>query len=85
MDTLMATAQHCASSQSILCCYAINSGIGTSYSLLGIVNAFEIVPQQTVIYAIAPRRTGDLAYFYASADTAKEQLGWQATRSLEDI
>jgi UDP-glucose 4-epimerase len=65
--------------------HAINLGTGTGYSVLEMVTAFESASQQTVPYVIAPRREGDIASCYAKADKAKEQLGWQAKRTLEDM
>jgi UDP-glucose 4-epimerase len=65
--------------------YAINLGTGTGYSVLEMVNAFESASQQVVPYVIAPRRVGDIASCYAKADKAKELLGWQAKRTLQDM
>jgi UDP-glucose 4-epimerase len=65
--------------------HAINLGTGTGYSVLEMVTAFESASQQTVPYVIAPRREGDIASCYAKADKAKEQLGWNAKRTLEDM
>lgn len=65
--------------------HAINLGTGTGYSVLEMIKAFEKASGQTVPYQIAPRRAGDIAVCYAKADKARAQLGWQATRSLEDM
>jgi UDP-glucose 4-epimerase len=65
--------------------HAINLGTGTGYSVLEMVKAFESASQQIVPFAIAPRRTGDIASCYAKADKAKELLGWQAKRTLQDM
>lgn len=32
-----------------------------------------------------PRRAGDIAQFWADATKAHQDLGWQATRSLEQM
>ena len=63
--------------------HAINLGAGTGYSVLEMVKAFEAASQQVVSYQISPRRAGDIATCYAKADKAKQQLGWQAKRTLE--
>jgi UDP-glucose 4-epimerase len=65
--------------------HAINLGTGTGYSVLEMVKAFETASQKSIPYAIAPRRAGDIASCYAKADKAKELLGWQAKRTLQDI
>ena len=63
--------------------HAINLGTGTGYSVFEMVKAFETASQKAVPYKIAPRRAGDIGACYAKAEKAKQQLGWQATRSLE--
>jgi UDP-glucose 4-epimerase len=65
--------------------HAINLGTGAGYSVLEMVQAFESASQTSIPYAIAPRRAGDIASCYAEADKAKELLGWQAKRTLEDM
>jgi UDP-glucose 4-epimerase len=65
--------------------HAINLGTGTGYSVLEMVKAFEAASKQAVPYHVAARRAGDIASCYAKADKAKQQLAWQATRTLEDM
>ena len=62
-----------------------NIGTGTPYSVLEIVHAFESSNRVTIPYEIGERREGDLPEFWADADKAKEILGWEAKRSLEDM
>ena len=62
-----------------------NLGTGTPYSVLEIVEAFERNSGVSVKYEFGPRRAGDLSEFWANADKARTQLGWQATRSLDDM
>lgn len=64
---------------------AINLGTGQGYSVLEVVKAFEKATEVTVPYQITERRAGDIATCYAEASKAKKALGWQATRSLEDM
>ena len=64
---------------------AINLGTGRGYSVLDIVRTFERINGCAVPYAFAPRRSGDLAAYYASAKLAHEVLGWAAVRSLEEM
>ncbi len=63
----------------------INLGTGHPYSVLDIVHAFEKANDLKVKYEIGPRRAGDLAICYSNADKAKDVLGWEAKRSLEDM
>ncbi|WP_105188454.1 UDP-glucose 4-epimerase GalE [Pseudoalteromonas sp. T1lg48] len=59
-----------------------NLGTGNGYSVLEMVQAFEQAADQPVPYYIAPRRDGDIATCYASAQKALNELGWQAERGL---
>jgi UDP-glucose 4-epimerase len=65
--------------------HAINLGTGTGYSVLEMVKAFEAASKQAVPYQVTARRAGDIASCYAKADKAKQKLGWQAIRTLEDM
>lgn len=62
-----------------------NLGTGTGYSVLDIVKAFEKANDITIPYAIKPRRDGDVAECYADPVKAKEKLGWQAEKTLEEM
>ncbi|HHY51856.1 MAG TPA: UDP-glucose 4-epimerase GalE [Clostridiales bacterium] len=64
---------------------AINLGTGRGYSVLEVVKAFEKASGVTIPYRIAPRRPGDIATCYADPSKAKKLLGWEATRSLEEM
>jgi len=63
----------------------VNLGTGTGYSVLEMIKAFEKASGKEVPYCIAPRRPGDIASCYADPSYAKETLGWQATRDIEQI
>lgn len=65
--------------------YIYNLGTGTGYSVLDMVKAFEKTTGKKVPYKIAPRRAGDIATCYADPTKAKEELGWEATKTLEDM
>lgn len=65
--------------------FTVNLGTGQGYSVLDIVKAFEAASGQNIHYDIAPRRSGDIAIFYADPSLAKELLGWQAERGLADM
>lgn len=62
-----------------------NLGTGTGYSVLDIVKAFEKANDITIPYAIKARRDGDVAECYADPVKAKEKLGWQAEKTLEEM
>ena len=63
----------------------INLGTGKGYSVLEMVKAFEDASGRPVPYHIAPRRAGDIATCYADAKYAKEILGWEANRGIEEM
>ena len=65
--------------------FIYNLGTGTGYSVLDMVKAFEKATGKEVPYKIAPRRSGDIATCFADPKKAKEELGWEATRTLEDM
>lgn len=65
--------------------YTYNLGTGHGYSVLDIVKAYEKANNVKVNYEIKPRRAGDIATCYADPAKAKEELGWVAEKSLEDM
>ena len=62
-----------------------NLGTGNGFSVLDLVNTFEKVNNVKVNYKIAPRREGDIDACYADASLAKEELGWETTKTIEDM
>ena len=64
---------------------AINLGTGNGISVLELVNAFETANDLKLPYVIGPRRSGDLPAFWADAQKAKELLGWEAARTVEEM
>ena len=65
--------------------FIYNLGTGTGYSVLDMVKAFEESTGMSVPYKIAPRRAGDIATCYADPRKAKEELGWVAEKTLDDM
>ena len=65
--------------------FIYNLGTGKGYSVLDMVKAFETATGKKVPYKIAPRREGDIATCYADPKRAKEELGWSAEKTLEDM
>ncbi len=62
-----------------------NLGTGKGYSVLDIVKAFSKAYGKELPYKIAPRRPGDLAVCYSDPTKAKEVLGWEAKRDIDDM
>lgn len=62
-----------------------NLGTGTGYSVLDMVKAFSKASGVDVKYKIVDRRPGDIASCYADPTKAKEELGFVATHTLEDM
>jgi UDP-glucose 4-epimerase len=65
--------------------FTVNLGTGRGHSVLEVVAAFERASGRPVPYAIVPRRPGDVAASYADPTQAEQLLGWQATRTLDDM
>ena len=62
-----------------------NLGTGVGYSVLDVIKAFEKACGKKLPVVMAPRREGDVAAVYASAEKAKKELGWEAKLGLEDM
>ncbi len=66
-------------------CEVFNLGTGLGHSVLELVNTFQRVNGVPIPYEIVGRRPGDIAECYADVTKAREQLGWEAERTLEDM
>lgn len=62
-----------------------NLGTGKGYSVFEVMHAFEAANDLTIPYEILPRREGDVAICYSSAEKAKKELGWVAELDLETM
>lgn len=62
-----------------------NLGTGKGYSVLDIVKAFEKACGKKIPYEIKDRRPGDIATCYADPAKAKNELGWEAVRGLDEM
>jgi UDP-glucose 4-epimerase len=49
------------------------------------VKAFEKASGRKVPYKIVDRRPGDIAICYADPTKAKQDLGWQAERGIDEM
>lgn len=63
----------------------LNLGTGKGYSVLDMVKAFEKGSGKAVPYEIIERRPGDIAECWADPSKAKEVLGWQARKGLDEM
>ena len=63
----------------------VNLGTGVGYSVLDMIKAFSIACKKELPYKIIERRPGDIASCYCSPKFAKEFIGWEAKRTLEDM
>lgn len=62
----------------------VNIGTGLGSSVLEVVRSLERASGRSARVRIGPRRSGDPARFIASTSWAREALGWEAKRSLDD-
>ncbi len=62
-----------------------NLGTGQGTSVLQLLHAFEQAIGRELPYEIVGRRSGDIATSYADPSRAHAELGWRATRSVEDM
>lgn len=61
-----------------------NIGTGRGVSVLELVDRFEKVNGLKLNYKIAPRRAGDIIAIWADPTLANDDLGWKATRTLDE-
>ncbi len=64
---------------------AVNLGTGKGTSVLEIVKAYKDASGRDIPVVFAPRRPGDIATCYADTAKARELLGWQARRGIEEM
>ena len=64
---------------------AYNLGTGNGYSVLDMVSAVETASGRKVPYKIVARRPGDVTECYADPTKARDQLGWAASKGIEEM
>lgn len=64
---------------------AYNLGTGQGSSVLDVIHTFEKATGQKISYELTDRRPGDAAACFADVSKAKERLGWETEKSLEDM
>ena len=62
-----------------------NLGTGNGFSVLEMVAGFEKASGRKVAYQISDRRSGDIASCWADPLKAKQELGWEAKKTLADM
>jgi len=62
-----------------------NLGTGKGSSVLDMLHAFERAVGHELPYEITGRRAGDIAASYADPARANAELGWTATRTIDDM
>ncbi|MFE4114866.1 UDP-glucose 4-epimerase GalE [Priestia sp. YIM B13448] len=62
-----------------------NLGTGRGYSVLEMIKTFEKTSGKKIPYKIVERREGDVAMCYADPLKAKHELGWVASKGIEDM
>eukprot|EP00283_Hemiselmis_rufescens_P005988 CAMPEP_0173429274 /NCGR_PEP_ID=MMETSP1357-20121228/8027_1 /TAXON_ID=77926 /ORGANISM="Hemiselmis rufescens, Strain PCC563" /LENGTH=398 /DNA_ID=CAMNT_0014393431 /DNA_START=23 /DNA_END=1219 /DNA_ORIENTATION=+ len=62
-----------------------NLGTGHGLSVIDMVTAMKKATGKEIPYIVGPRRAGDIATCYADAGKAKKELGWEATRNVDDM
>ena len=62
-----------------------NLGNGDGYSVRQVLSTVEEVTGQPVPHSVGPRRAGDPTRLVASADRARERLGWTPELTLHDM
>ena len=65
--------------------FTFNLGTGNGSSVLDMVNAMAKACGHEIKYKTGDRRPGDIATCYADATLAKEEMGWVATRTLDEM
>lgn len=64
---------------------AHNLGTGKGHTVLEMVVAFESATGVEVPYEIVERRPGDAVSIFADPTLAQQQLGWKASRGVEEM
>ena len=62
-----------------------NLGAGQGTSVLEMLHAFERAVGREIPHEVVGRREGDLPAFWADTTKAEAELGWRATRSIDDM
>jgi UDP-glucose 4-epimerase len=62
-----------------------NLGSGRGTSVLELLHSFEKAVGRDLPHEVVGRRAGDIAASYADPSKAKEELGWETTKTVDDM
>jgi UDP-glucose 4-epimerase len=65
--------------------FTYNLGTGEGHSVLEVIATYERESGKPIPYEVVGRRTGDVAANWADVSKAHNELGWRATRGLEEM
>jgi UDP-glucose 4-epimerase len=65
--------------------HVYNLGTGAGHSVLEVIAAFAAATGTEVPFRVEGRRAGDVAASWAGVDKARDELGWTATMSLDQM
>jgi UDP-glucose 4-epimerase len=65
--------------------FTYNLGTGRGHSVLEMLHSFERAAGHAIPYRVMTRRPGDVAICYADCGLARDELGWVATRGIEEM
>lgn len=63
----------------------VNLGTGQGYSVLDMIAAFTRSSGRRIPYKVVPRRPGDIASCWADTQKAREILGWEAKKGIQEM
>lgn len=63
----------------------VNLGTGQGYSVLDMIAAFTRSSGRPIPYKLVPRRPGDIASCWADTQKARETLGWEAKKGIQEM
>ncbi|MDR1828903.1 MAG: UDP-glucose 4-epimerase GalE [Methylobacteriaceae bacterium] len=66
-------------------CRAFNLGAGKGYSVMDLLHSFSKALGRELPYRFVGRRAGDLAAFWADASLAREVLGFETRRGIDEM
>lgn len=62
-----------------------NLGTGKGYSVLELVEGMKKASGRNIPYKVVSRREGDVALLYSDVSLAEKELGWKATRGIDEM
>lgn len=65
--------------------HSINLGSGKGFSVLDLLKTFETATNKVIPYTFNKRRLGDVESCFAEVRKAKQNLNWEAKRSLNEM